>query len=69
MEIPLDSYCCGQYASYWNAFLLRVKLLGRIFLNIFRLVAGADPGFPVGGASTLRVQILSFSWSFRKKAK
>ena len=19
---PTDSYCCGQYASYWNAFLL-----------------------------------------------
>ena len=20
-----DSYCCGQYASYWNAFLLKVR--------------------------------------------
>ena len=27
---PQDGYCCRQYASYWNAFLLkklRVKLL------------------------------------------
>ena len=21
---PLDGYCCGQYASYWNAFLFIV---------------------------------------------
>ena len=21
VEIPPDSYCCGRYASYWNAFL------------------------------------------------
>ena len=21
-ETPQDGYCCGQYASYWNAFLL-----------------------------------------------
>ena len=54
VDTPLDGYCCGRYASYCNAFLLRVKLLGRIFLNIFKLVAGTDPGFPLGGASTLR---------------
>ena len=23
---PADSYCCGRYASYWNAFLLWVYL-------------------------------------------
>ena len=22
VETPPDSYCCGQYTSYWNAFLL-----------------------------------------------
>ena len=22
VEIPWDSYCCGRYVSYWNAFLL-----------------------------------------------
>ena len=22
---PPDNYCCGQYASYWNAFLLKVR--------------------------------------------
>ena len=25
---PLDGYCCGQYASYWNAFLLTYFLQG-----------------------------------------
>ena len=24
---PADGYCCGQYASYWNAFLLTYYLL------------------------------------------
>ena len=23
---PPDGYCCGRYASYWNAFLLLVRL-------------------------------------------
>ena len=23
---PPDSYCCGQYASYWNAFLFQLQL-------------------------------------------
>ena len=22
LETPRDGYCCGRYASYWNAFLL-----------------------------------------------
>ena len=22
---PPDGYCCGQYASYWNAFLCKVQ--------------------------------------------
>ena len=25
VETPPDGYCCGRYASYWNAFLLREK--------------------------------------------
>ena len=30
---PPDGYCCGRYASYWNAFLFIVLLLRRdIFL-------------------------------------
>ena len=24
---PADSYCCGQYASYWNAFLFQFEML------------------------------------------
>ena len=24
---PADSYCCGQYASYWNAFLCKKKFI------------------------------------------
>ena len=28
---PVDGYCCGRYASYWNAFLFSLfSLLGRI---------------------------------------
>ena len=23
---PLDGYCCGRYASYWNTFLLIIRL-------------------------------------------
>ena len=23
---PADGYCCGRYASYWNAFLLLIQL-------------------------------------------
>ena len=26
---PRDGYCCGQYASYWNAFLLKLYLCSR----------------------------------------
>ena len=24
METPQNGYCCGRYASYWNAFLLNL---------------------------------------------
>ena len=27
VETPPDGYCCGPYASYWNAFLFRKKCL------------------------------------------
>ena len=23
---PADGYCCGRYASYWNAFLFKIRL-------------------------------------------
>ena len=26
METPRDGYCCGRYASYWNAFLFGVSV-------------------------------------------
>ena len=26
VETPRDSYCCGRYVSYWNAFLLNLKV-------------------------------------------
>ena len=31
---PADGYCCGRYASYWNAFLLQMisEILGRSIL-------------------------------------
>ena len=29
---PSDSYCCGQYASYWNAFLFYI-FKDRFFFN------------------------------------
>ena len=25
VETPWDGYCCGRYASYWNAFLLSLN--------------------------------------------
>ena len=37
VETPLtkaDSYCCGRYASYWNAFLL----IGRNLLDVTELL-------------------------------
>ena len=27
VETPRDGYCCGRYASYWNAFLFSTKFL------------------------------------------
>ena len=27
VETPPDGYCCGRYASYWNAFLFWINLL------------------------------------------
>ena len=29
METPPDGHCCGQYASYWNAFLFRDVITAR----------------------------------------
>ena len=29
---PADGYCCGQYASYWNAFLLEICCLSFCFI-------------------------------------
>ena len=29
---PTDGYCCGRYASYWNAFLLHINLLFHFML-------------------------------------
>ena len=26
VETPRDGYCCGWYASYWNAFLFKVNV-------------------------------------------
>ena len=28
---PPDGYCCGQYASYWNAFLLCTSFYKKAF--------------------------------------
>ena len=38
METPRDGYCCGRYASYWNAFLLFQFLIPLIWC------AGGDTG-------------------------
>ena len=27
---PPDGYCCGRYASYWNAFLLNVSVHAKV---------------------------------------
>ena len=31
---PADGYCCGRYASYWNAFLFRVNVVWKSFLMV-----------------------------------
>ena len=32
---PADGYCCGQYASYWNAFLLVTEIVLRSMVENF----------------------------------
>ena len=32
-----DGYCCGRYASYWNAFLLLFRFLRFLLLQVERL--------------------------------
>ena len=34
VETPHNSYCCGRYASYWNAFLLSFDLTLPVNLNV-----------------------------------
>ena len=34
-QTPPDSYCCGQYASYWNAFLFCFFVFGRTNTSSF----------------------------------
>ena len=34
---PADGYCCGRYASYWNAFLLQFKNIHLIISSIVLL--------------------------------
>ena len=29
-DLPPDGYCCGRYASYWNAFLFLYWIIGLI---------------------------------------
>ena len=33
---PRDGYCCGRYASYWNAFLFSIDFTLPIFVLLFR---------------------------------
>ena len=30
VETPRDSYCCGQYTSYWNAFLFTFLFVNKL---------------------------------------
>ena len=39
---PADGYCCGRYASYWNAFLLLFKLFNTPFSGRSRSFIGAN---------------------------
>ena len=34
---PADSYCCGWYASYWNAFLFKIKSTKIVFYRFCRI--------------------------------
>ena len=33
---PGDGYCCGRYASYWNAFLFSLNSVTKIFVRIIK---------------------------------
>ena len=55
-----DGYCCGRYASYWNAFLFFFffslswhfeSLVVKYRDSTLFLLAVADPGFPRGGSA------------------
>ena len=37
LETPRDGYCCGWYASYWNAFLFQMTLLHYTICMVFAL--------------------------------
>ena len=36
METPLDGYCCGWYASYWNAFLFIIAHIHSVGRKCFQ---------------------------------
>ena len=53
VETPRDGYCCGRYASYWNAFLLndteKVELMVRIqSLMAYSHIPSMWPGLEQG---------------------
>ena len=37
--LPADSYCCGRYASYWNAFMF-IMVIHRLSVNTGLLANG-----------------------------
>ena len=54
---PLDGYCCGRYASYWNAFLLRMQLVKK---GIRHCLVGGSLRVTLGLALGLSVFVYIF---------
>ena len=43
---PHDGYCCGQYTSYWNAFLYTLLLLKECFIKMQHSKTNTPPTHP-----------------------
>ena len=67
METPPDGYCCGRYASYWNAFLCKI-CLNQTLKNSEKLTNSVWMEEIVGGHLLTDV-MLSAIWDGRQYKK
>ena len=58
---PPDDYCCGRYASYWNAFLFKLR---KVPLSIWSEIFSIQGRFNVGLAKSRKeIRILTWPWT------